>query len=132
MKYLIDTDILIEFLNGNPQIVSRVEPLTSDGLAISVISYLEALQGMLRLDDIEGSISDFSRAVGYIAFIEVTVPVARACAKIRYDLARAKRRFRNRSLDLIIAATAIEYNLTLVTRNRDDYHDIPGLVMVNI
>ncbi len=32
-----------------------------------------------------------------------------------------------RSLDLIIAATALEYNLTLVTRNTEDYADVPDL-----
>jgi predicted nucleic acid-binding protein len=29
--------------------------------------------------------------------------------------------------DLIIAATALEYGLTVVTRNVHDYRDIPGL-----
>jgi predicted nucleic acid-binding protein len=34
---------------------------------------------------------------------------------------------RQRALDLIIAATALEHDLTLVTRNREDFQDIPGL-----
>jgi predicted nucleic acid-binding protein len=29
----------------------------------------------------------------------------------------------------MIAATALEHNLTLVTRNRVDYQDIPGLTL---
>jgi predicted nucleic acid-binding protein len=33
----------------------------------------------------------------------------------------------SRALDLIIAATALEYDLTLVTKNTDDFKDIPHL-----
>jgi predicted nucleic acid-binding protein len=32
-----------------------------------------------------------------------------------------------RALDLLIAAPALEHQLTLVTRNLGDYNDIPGL-----
>jgi predicted nucleic acid-binding protein len=32
-----------------------------------------------------------------------------------------------RGFDILIAATAIEHGLTLVTRNIDDYADIPGI-----
>lgn len=48
-------------------------------------------------------------------------------ARIRYDLRRQGRSIRNRALDHIIAATAIEFDLTLVTRNRADYASISGL-----
>jgi len=33
--------------------------------------------------------------------------------------------------DSIIAATAIYYNMTLVTRNIKDYNDIPGINLIN-
>lgn len=39
------------------------------------------------------------------------------------------KRVRQRALDLLIAATAIEHNLTLVTRNQADYRDVPGLML---
>lgn len=134
MSYLLDSDILIDFLAGNESIKEAVRGFTEDGVAISVVSYLEALQGFFKLDDddVEESIAIFSRQLGYIAVVAVNLNVGQTCAKIRYGLARAKRRFRNRSLDLLIAATAIEYGFTLVTRNRADYHDIPGLTMVNL
>lgn len=127
MRYLFDTDILIDYLGGNQNVVSIVEHVVREGAAISVVSYLEAFQGALRTDDIEGSISDFSHALGYIAVVGVTVPIAQVCARIRYELARMNRKYRNRSLDLIIAATAIEYGLALVTRNKKHFDDIPDL-----
>jgi predicted nucleic acid-binding protein len=35
----------------------------------------------------------------------------------------------SRALDLIIAATALEYDLTLVTDNTGDFKDIPDLTL---
>ena len=46
---------------------------------------------------------------------------------MREALKRQGKRVRPRALDLLIAATTLHYGLTLVTRNRDDYQDIPAL-----
>jgi predicted nucleic acid-binding protein len=40
--------------------------------------------------------------------------------------------FRSRALDLLNAATALEHELTLFTRNRADYEDIPDLAILTI
>ena len=48
---------------------------------------------------------------------------------MRVQLRSQGRSVRNRALDLLIAATAIQHNLTLVSRNADDYRDIPGLTL---
>jgi predicted nucleic acid-binding protein len=53
--------------------------------------------------------------------------IARRTARLRADLAAQGRRTRTRALDLIVAATALEHGLTLVTRNKADYQDIPNL-----
>ena len=58
-----------------------------------------------------------------------SVAIAERCAGLRETLQRHGKRVRPRALDLIVAATALEYGLTLVTRNTDDYRDIPGLTL---
>jgi predicted nucleic acid-binding protein len=57
----------------------------------------------------------------------VNRPVAERAADIRIELRRQKRQVNERSLDILIAATAIAHDLTLVTRNSGDYQDIAGL-----
>jgi len=42
-------------------------------------------------------------------------------------LEKEQKRVKSRALDLINAAIALERDLTLVTRNVEDYKDIPGL-----
>ncbi len=62
-----------------------------------------------------------------VPVFEIPRQIAFRCALIRADLTANDRQFRNRSLDLIVAATALENGLSLVTRNTPDYRDIPGL-----
>jgi predicted nucleic acid-binding protein len=52
---------------------------------------------------------------------------AQRCAEIREVLRSEGKRVRQRALDLMIAATALEHDLTLVTNNAADYQDVPGL-----
>ena len=42
-------------------------------------------------------------------------------------LEKEQKRVKSRALDLINAAIALEHDLTLVTRNVEDYQDIPDL-----
>jgi predicted nucleic acid-binding protein len=34
--------------------------------------------------------------------------------------------------DAIVAATAVAYNLILITRNTNDFKDVPGLTLLNL
>ena len=57
----------------------------------------------------------------------VSRPIADRAATIRFELRRQKRPIDHRLLDLIVAATALEHGLILVTCNTRDYADISGL-----
>ncbi len=56
-----------------------------------------------------------------------SLTVAKRCALLREQLKQEQKRVKSRALDLINAAIALEHDLTLVTRNSEDYQDIPGL-----
>ncbi len=75
----------------------------------------------------EARLDAFLAAVPIVPF---SSEVARRCARLRTNLKRPGKRVRNRAFDLLIAAaTAMEHNLILVTRNLADYEDIPGLLL---
>lgn len=52
-------------------------------------------------------------------------------ARLRYDLRSRNLPIKTRAYDLIVAATALEYGLTVVSSNVRDYQDIPGLSLFN-
>ncbi|MCL4458714.1 MAG: type II toxin-antitoxin system VapC family toxin [Chloroflexi bacterium] len=53
--------------------------------------------------------------------------MAKRNGQIRGEPRRQRRQITQRAFDLLIAATALEHDLTLVTHNFDDYSDIPNL-----
>lgn len=129
MSYLIDTDVVIDHLENVPAAIDLIERLSPNGIAISVICYMEVYQGLLRSQDRAGIDEGFLAFLIEAPIIPFSTAVARRCATIREHLRVQGKRVRPRALDLMNAATAIEHNLTLVTRNVNDYGDIPDLRM---
>ena len=127
MAYLLDSNLVIPYLADDPATVPLIERLASEGIAISIITYLEVYQGTLRSADPERAQEQFERFLAVVPTLSLSPAVARRCARLREDLKGRGRRVRDRALDLVIAATALEHGLPLVTRNLADYEDIPEL-----
>ncbi|MGH2588492.1 MAG: type II toxin-antitoxin system VapC family toxin [Dehalococcoidia bacterium] len=129
MPYLIDSDWVIDHLDGIPSAVALLAQLAADGNAISIVTYMEVYQGIIRSPDPIDAELRLNRFVAGAMVLPFSMPVAQRCARLRESLRRQGKRVNPRSLDLIIAAAALEHDLTLVTRNTDDYRDIPGLTL---
>jgi tRNA(fMet)-specific endonuclease VapC len=129
MAFLLDTDIVIDYLGGDVPTKQLVDPLAGSGLAIGMVSYMEVYQGILEDPDPATAEAEFEAFLRAVALLPLSTAVARRCARLRRGLKQQGKRFRARALDLISAATALEYDLTLVTRNKADYADIPGLTL---
>ncbi|HWE61843.1 MAG TPA: type II toxin-antitoxin system VapC family toxin [Chloroflexota bacterium] len=127
MTYLVDTDWIIDHLNGDQAATNLLTSLSASGIAISIITYSEVYEGILRSADPRRSEQVFRTFLHSVAILPISRTVAKRNAAVRLDLRRRSRTVRVRGLDLLIAATALTYNLTLVTRNKDDYKDVTGL-----
>ena len=127
MPYLVDTDWVIDHLANVPEAVRLLDRLAQEGIAISIITYMEAYQGVLRSPHPEEAQSKLRAFVDTVPVLPLTATVAQRCAQLRETLRKQGKRVNARALDLIIAATALEYALTLVTRNTEDYADVPDL-----
>ncbi len=119
-EYLIDTNIVIDSL-GNiiPEkgkvFLSQLFP------QISVITYIEALgwhkatqEYLLKLNEL----------LNLIPVLQIDDSVVQKCVQIRQQKKIGLG-------DALIAATALVYNLTLVTRNTNDFLNIEGLKILN-
>jgi predicted nucleic acid-binding protein len=127
MTYLLDSDILSSYLDRDRATIDRVDDLMLAGVSISIVTYMETYQVTLQSPDPQASQVRHARALLGIPILPFTVEVAERCAQMRHDLSASGRKVRSRALDLMIAATALENNLVLVTRNHADYRDIPEL-----
>ncbi len=127
MTYLIDSDWVIDHLEEVPDANRLLDTLAGDGIAISMITYMEVFQGVERSPSRSDALVKLRAFLAAVPVLPVSFPVAERCARLRETLKAQRKRVNSRALDLINAATALEHNLTFVTRNIDDYKDIPGL-----
>jgi toxin FitB len=106
---LVDTDIFIDHLRGRRQLVPG-----SSAIRYSVIT---------RCELYAGKATDERRVEQILApFAELDVNRA-----ISQRAGRLRRTLPIRTPDALIAATALEHNLTLVTRNIRDFAKVPDL-----
>jgi predicted nucleic acid-binding protein len=129
---LLDSDLVIPYLADDPATVPLVERLAPEGIAISIITYMEVFQGTLRSPDPERAQEQFERFLAVVPTLPLLPAVARRCARLREAITGRGRRVRHRALDLVIAATALENGLRLVTRNLAGYADVPELALYQL
>jgi tRNA(fMet)-specific endonuclease VapC len=124
--YLIDTDWVVDCLNDQEPAVRTLAALSGDGLAVSLISYGEQYQGAHYGRDPQAQIEGLREFLQDKDLLALTERTMEHFAVVRGQLSRQLRQ-QIGDLDLLIAATALEHNLTLLTRNVRDFQNIPGL-----
>src|SRR5947209_15712941 len=101
----------------------------SQGIAVSILTYAEVWGGILGGANRKQHEAGFHLFLRSVTVLGVSRPVARRFAAVRADLRARKRPVQHRAFDLVLAATALEHGLTLVTRNTKDYADILALAL---
>src|SRR5918992_1698773 len=129
MPYLVDSNVVIDHLGEVPEATRFLDRFAQDGIVISIVTYMEAFQGIIKSEQPEEAAEKFSAFIDTVLILPFSFAVAERCARLRETLRSQNKRVKSRALDLIIAATALEYGLTLITKNTDDFKDIPDLVL---
>jgi tRNA(fMet)-specific endonuclease VapC len=127
MPYLVDSNVVIDHLGAVPDASQFLDQFAQEGIVISIVTYMEAFQGVVRSEHPKEVSEKFHAFADKVLILPFSFAVAERCARLRETLRSQNKRVKSRALDLIIAATALEYSLTLVTKNTDDFSDIPDL-----
>lgn len=125
MRHLVDSDVIIDFLRGRPPIVRLFDSLISDRLAMSVVSYGEIYDGIYHGHDPLRAETVFLTALQRIDVLPLDEHIMRLFGRTRGDLRKIGNKLSDS--DLMIAATALHHDLTLVTRNLKHFTRIPAL-----
>jgi predicted nucleic acid-binding protein len=133
LSYLLDTNVVSETIRRqqNKLIIRWLEQIPAEALFVSVLTLGELRKGIERL-------ADKKRREKLRLWLEHELTAWFEGRVIPIDLAVVERWGRllaevNRSvptIDSLLAATALHYELRLVTRNAKDF-DYPGLEVMN-
>jgi tRNA(fMet)-specific endonuclease VapC len=131
MTYLVDTDYVADYLKGQRHVADVLDPLLPEGLAISIITVAEVYEGVYYGQNRAQHEAGFQHLLQSMRVLGITPSIARQFAMLRGQL-RAMPQGKalvqpKDNYDLFIAATAVYHNLTLITRNIQDYERIPTL-----
>ncbi|MGA8865032.1 MAG: type II toxin-antitoxin system VapC family toxin [Gallionella sp.] len=133
MSYLLDTNVIPELVRPKPAkaVLAWFENIPSEALHISVLTLGEIRKGVEQMPDsvrreklrlwLEHELLDWFGS----RILPVDIPVADRWGRLIAQMGRPVP-----SIDSLLAATALHYELRLVTRNQKDFV-YPGLEVIN-
>ena len=130
MDYLVDTDWVIDYLNSAERTVRRIEEFLPAGIGLSVVSLAELYEGLVgsnKPEEDEAALRLLLEAVD-------VVPLDDAACRV-FGEERARLRAQGNligDMDILIGATAMSNNLTMLTNNRRDFERLQGLNIESI
>jgi tRNA(fMet)-specific endonuclease VapC len=128
MKYLLDTNTCIRYINGcAPKIYEHMQAIADLEMAICTITMGEMFTGSYKSK--QPQVSRLKQDAFFVRFkiLDFSQTWADVFGQIRARLELAGTPIG--PYDMQIAATALAYNLTLVTHNLKEFKRIPGLVL---
>lgn len=119
---LVDTDVLVWHLRGYAQATQRLDQLGA--LTLSAVSYLEVLQGMRNKAEFVAVQQMLKRRQAKV------LPLTEAITGKATELMEALTLSHGLQLgDALIAATALEHGLAVLTGNVRHFAPVPGLAV---
>ena len=129
--FILDTDHFSLHVRSHEVITQRILDCHASDVAVSIVSVEEILTGwyttLRQAKTLNVEIQAYSgmfRSMQALQKLEL-VPFTPDALLRFYELRKTHRRLGR--MDLAIAAIALEFNATLVTRNRIDFEQIAGL-----
>ena len=130
IRYLVDSDWAIDYMHRREPIASRLGEFVHSGLGLSIVSLAELYEGEFRSMNPEREarlLREFLHGVEVIPLDDVTCRI----------FARERSRLRTSGtpigdMDILIGATALRYDLTLLSNNRRHFERLEGLNIISV
>jgi tRNA(fMet)-specific endonuclease VapC len=136
--FVLDSDTLTLLFLGHPRVTSRRQTVPSSEIAITVVSWIEALSGRFAFLMKAANGEELLRAQGLLdqtrrslASVATVYPIDERAAT-EFDRLRQDKKIKKIGrADLLIAAITLANRATLVTRNLKDFRLVTGLQVEN-
>jgi tRNA(fMet)-specific endonuclease VapC len=126
MKYLLDTNVCIVYLNGkSPSLKRRFDAEGDANLAVSSVSKAEMYYGAAKSNSPVLTLQKQQEFLARFCSLVFDDSAAAIYGPVRGNLERSGVSIG--AHDLLIAAIAVSQNLILVTYNTGEFRRIPGL-----
>ena len=126
MRYLLDTNACIQFLNpGTTGIPGHLAAMSREDVVICQIVKAELYYGAYKSARRDANLALLANFFSQFESLPFDDAAAEAYGRLRAELARRGTPIGPN--DLMIAAIALAYDLILVTHNMSEFSHVPGL-----
>ncbi len=131
-RYLLDTCTWIEYFHERNGVKELVDTKDIDQIVVSEITLAELTYGAMNSSDYERYIKEPEWLRRYITVYDIS-DVFHEYAQIRCALNKIRKNLDKEvgSLDIFIGATALHYDLTVITENTKHFSLMPGVRVQN-
>lgn len=125
MKFLLDTDHCIFLLRQDANVRQAFAAHADDACAVSIVSAAELLFGAHWSSKPAQNLAAVNALLDALLVLPVTRSIGNRFGQLKATLLRSGSRLED--FDLLIASTALEFDVPLVTHNIRHYERIDGL-----
>lgn len=126
MKYLLDTNVLSDFVRGEKAVTARLRQEAPPQLAVSVVAEMEVEYGLARNPNLAPRVREAMRMLlNTISVLPFEREDARVAAQLRSSLNSQATPIG--AYDLLLAACALRRGLKIVTHNAREFVRVSGL-----
>jgi tRNA(fMet)-specific endonuclease VapC len=130
MKYLLDTCVVSDFIKGEKNTLSKIREISPLEISVSSITVMEIYYGLalnpLRAKKIKDLTFKFLDAINFLTFNKKDAEQAAIIRALLKEQGTPIGPY-----DVLLAGTALNHELILVTANTKEFNRIPNLQIEN-
>jgi predicted nucleic acid-binding protein len=130
LRYLLDTDWIIDHLVGREEVTLKLKEFARDGIATSIISVAEIYEGIHGSKDYERSLKALEDFLKGIIIVNLDIEICNIFGRERNKLRKMGRIIGD--FDLLIASICLRHKLILLTNNKNHFERIDNLEIISI
>jgi tRNA(fMet)-specific endonuclease VapC len=127
--FLLDTDTIIYSLKGNLAVKKALGEHLRDPMGVSVVTLMELYYGAHKSRKMVANLARIRAIENAFEIIPISQEAALTFGELKATL--EKQGIPLDDFDLILAASALTHNFTLVTNNVKHFDRVPGLRLAN-
>lgn len=130
MKYLLDTDWIIDHLSGRENVTAKLKEFAKDGIATSIISIAELYEEVYGSSDYEKSLKALEDFIEGISIINLDFEICNIFGRERNRLRKMGKIIGD--FDLLIGSICLRHKLILLTNNKDHFDRIDNIEILTL
>jgi predicted nucleic acid-binding protein len=125
MRYILDTDWIINLLAGKKDAEERIQQFDPEEIVVSLVAVAEIYESAYNFANPEAHIKTFRSFLSNFQLLNLNLPIIEKFAEVRAHLRRKGQMISD--FDILLGATALHYDLIFLTYNKKHFQRIPDI-----